>query len=75
MVWGKKWAPVFTVKDLGVGKPSEEKHHALINTWIRWVDEKLPRSKFAEINGIEPMMDPSAADDLASQTFGLPPIA
>ena len=45
--------------------------HALIHTWIRWVDEKLPRSKFAEINDIELMMDPSAADGLGSQTFDL----
>ena len=72
---GNKWAPVFPVKGLGVGKPSEEKLHALISTWIRWVDETLPHSMFAEINGIEPMMDPSAAVGLGSQTSDLLPPA
>ena len=35
MVWGKKWAPVFPVKDLSVGKPTEEKLAALIKAWVR----------------------------------------
>jgi len=75
MVWGKKWAPVFPVKDLSVGKPTEEKLAALIKVWVRWVDLKLPSAKFAAINGVEPVPSPSAAVDLASQTFDLPSLA
>ena len=35
------------------------------------MDLKLPSAKFAAINGVEPVPDPSAAVDLASQTFDL----
>ena len=42
MVWGKKWAPVFPVKDLSMGKPTAEKLAALIKAWVRWVDGKSP---------------------------------
>ena len=36
---------------------------------------KLPSAKFAAINGVEPVPDPSAAVGLGSQTFGLPSLA
>ena len=63
------------VKDLSVGKPTEEKLATLIKVWVRWVDLKLPSAKFAAINGVEPVPSQSAAVDLASQTFDLPSLA
>ena len=53
LVWGKKWATVFPVKDLTAGKPTPEKLTALVHTWVRWVDSKYPAANFATSVGVK----------------------
>ena len=53
LVWGKKWATVFPVKDLTPGKPTPEKLTALVHTWVRWVDSRYATANFATSFGVK----------------------
>ena len=71
LVWGKKRSPVFSVKDITTGKPTEEKLTALVHIWVRWVDSKHPSANFATSVGVEPLAASTSVGD-GGTTFALP---
>ena len=69
LVWGKKWATVFQVKDLTPGKPTPEKLTELVHTWVRWVDSRYQTANFATSFGVKTLASTTPDGDT---TFDLP---